>query len=288
MLLWLIPKISHSVVSILWYPAERVRVWMTESNSTLPMLLRERQELLEDIRRLEMKIATEQGTDSTIRRLQIENEQLRALVGAVPEERILARVVARPPQLPYDYVMIDRGARDGVLEGAPVFAGKDAVIGIITFVSERVSYARLVSDPAVTITVFIVGPNIFTIAEGLGNGVVRVRVPQGIIINKSDIVLLPAVDTGILGQIEEIVTSPTNPERHGYIVLPSNIQSLRYISVGAEPISTPDFSEVTSAIGNHLVDLLSVPVPPEFLVQPDVIAVPDNVAEISTVVNDNI
>lgn len=271
LLLWFFPRISTSMLTVFWYPAEQFRVWLAESDSSMSVLLRERQELTEQIRTLETHIATEQGTEGTIRRLQVENEQLRSLVGALPAERILARVVSRPPQLPYDLIMFDRGTRDGVVEGAPVFAGKDTVIGVVALVSERTSYAKLISDPQMVVTVFIVGPNIFTIAEGLGNGIVRVRVPQGVPINETDLVLLPAIDAGVIGSIEEVVTSPTDPERHGYISFPTNIQSLQYVSIGAEKISTPDFSDVVVSVNNQVSELLSVSVPPEILVQTDVI-----------------
>lgn len=270
---WFLPRITATATAVIWYPAEQIRIWIANSNNTLPLLLRDKQELLKTIHNLEIKIATEQGTESTIKRLQIENDQLRSLVGTLPAERILARVIARPPELPYDLLLFDRGSRDGVVEGAPVFAGKDTVIGVVSMVTEKTSYAKLISDPQVSVTVFLVGPNIFTLAEGLGNGVVRVRVPQGIKISEADIVLLPAVDSGVIGVIEKVVTSPTNPERHGYITFSTNIQSLQYVSIGSEAIITPDFSAVVSSISNQISELLSVSVPPELLIRPEVIDV---------------
>lgn len=255
-------------VALVWQPYEQVRIWLAESGSSLPVLLRDRNELIDQIRRLETQIQTEQGTESTIRRLEFENKQFRELLGAIPENRVLARVAARPPQLPYDVLMLDRGSVHGITVGAPVFSGRDTVIGLVSQVTPRASYVTLVSDPEVFVTVFVVGPNIFTVAEGMGNGVLRVRVPQGVALGVSDVVLLPAVDAGVLGSITEVVTTPTNPERHGYITFPHSLQSMQYVSVGGEPLLTPAFAEVEATIADDLMKRLELDVPPGLLVEP--------------------
>jgi len=271
-LLLLSPVFFSSLSRLFWYPAEQFRVWLTESQSALPTVWRDRQELLDEIRRLEIKIATEQGTDSTVRRLQVENDQFRALLGAETTARVVARVVARPPQLPYDLIMLDRGSVDGVQLNAPVFAGLDTVFGVVSQVNQNTSYVTPLSHPSLTFTVFIVGPNIFTVAEGLGGGVVRVRVPQGIAISKNDIVLLPAADAAIVGKIEEVRTTPTKPERHGYITFPQPLQSLPFVSVSSEPLVTPDFDVTKEEVFERVKEILTLAVPPDILVRPATIS----------------
>jgi len=268
LLFFLASQLLSPVVNLVLQPYEYVRIWLTKSNDSLPVVLRDRTELLDTIRQLEAARQLEQGTEGTIRRLQFENDQFRALLGALPENRVLARVVARPPQLPYDVLMLDRGASHGVQLGAPVFAGRDTVIGLVTHVTPRASYVTLVSDPSVSVTVFVIGPNIFTIAEGQGNGVLRVRVPQGEALSESNVILLPAVDAGVLGTITEVVTTPTNPERHGYITFPVSLQSLQYVSIAGAPLETPAFEAVEAAIVSDLMNRLELDVPPGLLVEP--------------------
>lgn len=261
-------KLFSGVAAVLFTPYEYTRIWLTESSGTLPVLLRDRNELLGQIRQLEATLQTEQGTEGTIRRLQFENEQFRELLGAIPDSRVLARVIARPPELPYDVLMLDRGSAHGVVQGAAVFAGRDTVIGLVSHVTTRASYVTLVSDPRISVTVFVIGPNIFTVAEGMGNGVLRVRVPQGISLSASNVVLLPAVDAGVLGTIAEVVTTPTNPERHGYITFPHSLQSMQYVSIAGAPLETPTFEAVEAAIVSDLMARLELDVPPGLLVEP--------------------
>jgi cell shape-determining protein MreC len=275
-LLWSLPRLSSSISGMFWYPSEKVRVWISDSNALLPSLIRDRKDLLNTITTLENIIDSGYLSDATTARLSAENDELRKLLMINPDERVFARVVARPPQLPYDLVMIDKGAADGIVEGVPVFYGKDTVIGIVVSVSEKVSYIRLTSDPGVKISVFILGPNIFTFAEGVGNGVVQVRVPQGIQIKEGDIVLLPAIDSGVIGVIDTIVTSPTDPVRSGYIVFPVNLQSIKFVSVGKSPLPSPDFSEIMSIVNNRVTESLQLPIPTDMLVQPDVVTIEEN------------
>jgi rod shape-determining protein MreC len=275
-LLWTLPRISGSIATVFWYPSEKVRIWISDSNALLPSLIRDRQDLLDTIVTLEKIIDSGYLSDATTARLYAENEELRELLLIRPEARVFARVVARPPQLPYDLVMVDKGFPDGVVEGAPVFYGKDTVIGIVESVSESASYIRLTSDPNVKISVFLMGPNIFTFAEGVGNGVVQVRVPQGIQIKEGDVVLLPAIDSGVIGIIDTIVTSPTDPVRSGYIVFPVNLQSISFVSIGTSPLPSPDFSEIMSIVNNRVNESLQLQIPAEVLVQPDVVTIEEN------------
>lgn len=275
-LLLLAPTLLGSLSRLVWYPAEQFRVWLNESQNSLPAIWRDRQALLDEIRNLETKIATEQGTDNTVRRLQVENDQLRSLLGTEISERIVSRVVARPPQLPYDLIMLDKGSVEGIELNAPVFAGQDTVFGLVSQVNQNTSYVTPLSHPSVTFTVFIVGPNIFTIAEGMGSGVIRVRVPQGITISENDIVLLSAADAAVIGQIQVVRTTPTKPERHGYITFPQPLQSLLYVSVAKKPLITPDYETAKEGVFERVREILTLSVPPELLVRPATIGDEEN------------
>jgi cell shape-determining protein MreC len=268
-LLYVVPQTLRFAVAVVWLPYDTVRTWVLESEQSLPVYLRERHELDSTIRQLEEELAAATGSDASFERLLRENEELRQLFGSLPESRLLARVVARPNQLPYDVIMIDRGANDGVILHAPVFTGQDQLIGVITNVLEKSAHATLVTTPGFLATAYVYGPNIFTTTEGMGSGVLRVRVPQGILLNEQDLVILPALDSGVFGVIDRVETSPTMPERYGYVIADTSLQSLRYVSIGREPITTNNFSEAQAVVADTTVRLLVVDVPPESLVTPE-------------------
>lgn len=265
----LVPKAVKGVVATLWYPLDVVRVWVAESGSSLPQYLRDRGALLSELESLKIKIATEQGTENTIKKLQVENDELRTLAGAVPDARILARVIGRPGTLPYDIVMLDRGSLHGITENAPVFLGADQVIGFVSKVNTKTSFVTLVTTPGFNSSAYVIGPNIYTFAEGMGSGVMRVRVPQGIMLRAGDLVLLPAIDSGVYGVVSYIETSATAAEQYGFVTTNIPTQSLYYVSVGKEGIVPHSFAEAEGLVTATKKSLFTVDVPLEFLVTPE-------------------
>jgi len=269
LLLYTVPQVVRFSVALVWLPYDTVRVWILESQDSLPTYLRERHVLDEKIRTLESTLAISRGTEQTIIKLERENNELRDLLGAVPESRVLARVLARPNQLPYDVLMIDRGLSDGVVLHAPVFTGRDQLIGVVTNIFDKTAHVTLVTTPGFSATAYVYGPNIYTTTEGMGSGVLRVRVPQGISLNEQDVVILPAIDSGIFGVIARVETSPTKPERYGYVIADTPLQSLQYVSVGREPIATNNFTEAQRVVTDTATRLFLVDVPVESLVVPE-------------------
>jgi cell shape-determining protein MreC len=279
-LLYVVPQAVRFMSALFWTPYDAVRVWVLQSESSIPVYLRDRHALDGQIGELESKLALLEGSDETLRKLKQENEELRGLLDAVPESRVLARVLARPSQLPYDVLMIDQGEQDGVVLHAPVFSGQDQVIGLVTKVFDKSAHVTLVTTPGFLATAYVYGPNIYTTTEGMGSGVLRVRVPQGIVLNEEDVVILPAMDSGVFGTIARVETSPTKPERYGYVIADTPLQSLQYVSVSREPAVTHSFIEAQAVVADTAVKLFTVDVPLESLVTPETFEGTSSIEEI--------
>ena len=269
LLFLLIPLVFRGIVATLWYPFDVVRVWVAESGSSLPQYLRDRSELVAQIEELQMTAATTRGDESTIKKLQIENDAFRTELGAVPEERLLARVVARPNQLPYDMLMLDRGRDNGVVENAPVFLGKDQVIGFVSTVHAKTSLVTLLTSPGFAASAYVFGPNIYTRTEGMGGGVLRVRIPQGILLQPHNLVMLPAIDSGVYGEVAYVEAAPSQPEQYGYVRTSIPLQSLYYVSIGREPMETHSFEETEALVARVESALFTVAIPESELVVPE-------------------
>ena len=262
----LLPSILHALGSALLYPIHTTRVWLAESSDSFPYYIREKRELIDEIQELEQQLASMRGPHLTTARLQEENRMLNEMIGlSDDQERIAGRVIAQPDQLPYDVLQIDIGARDGVQNNVPVYVGVDQIIGYVTHVADRYSFVSMVTSPGQRATAYILGPDVYATTEGVGGGVLRVRVPQGVPIAVDDPVVLPAVDSGIYGVISHIETTPTQPDQYGYVPLATSLQSLRYVSVGVRPIEAVDFSEIVERVAGIEADLLEIDVPSEFL-----------------------
>ena len=126
-----LPRFLMFAGQVVLYPVHSVHAWYQQSTARLPMYLKDQTELVNKITELENKLSVAESTNLTQQRLYEENMWLRQLLGVNPEERIAAAVIARPTELPYDLMQIDRGERDGIKVGAPVYIGIDNVIGSI-------------------------------------------------------------------------------------------------------------------------------------------------------------
>lgn len=261
------PFVSGFVASITT-PAYLLRSWFLESSATVPSYLRDRHALLTEIEKLNETIAASGGNTALITKLTAENAVLTNLaLNTVADERILAGVVARPPYLPYDAVMLDRGARDGVREGVIVYQSGDHAIGIVSRAYESTALVSLFSTPGIETTVFIVGPDIYTTAYGNGGGVVRVSVPQGILLTEGDVVLLPSLPGSIVGTISAIRSEATRPEQDAFIVGTLSMQSLRTVSVGTRVLEKISFDEAREALHSVRESYLKLDVPAGVLVE---------------------
>jgi cell shape-determining protein MreC len=237
-----------SISGVIASPFYTIRHYFETSEAALPAFVRSRTELLTQIQTLQEEIAGNTGADATLAYLMEENAELKALLAASTSPRILAGVIGRPPFTPYDTLIVDRGSLDGVVPYAPVFHGNGVAIGYVRSVFEKHAFVTLFSSPNVESTVYVFGPNLFTTGHGQGGGVIRLSVPQGVVIEKGNAVVLPSLDTGVLGTVDAVESNPTEPEQHAYVTLDVPIQSMRLLSIGTRPIESASFEEAVESV----------------------------------------
>lgn len=242
-----------------------VRNYFTHSTAVFPSYIRSRNELVSEIERLTDELASQSGDSATIARLSRENAELRGLVGDRPDTRILAGVLARPPMVPYDLLVIDRGTRDGILEGAIVYHTNNHAVGMVTRVYERNALVTLFSSSGVETSVYLYGPDIFAYAYGEGGGVIRISLPQGIEVHEGDPVVLPSLHMGDLGVVSRVVSLPTQPEQSAYVTFPVPLQSMRTVLVSGEAMVAVPFTELEPNV-RSMTEMFKVNLPETALV----------------------
>ncbi len=234
---WFISRISAAVL----YPFHASSAWIKSSDGMIPLYLRSRAELVKEVEAVRKVQASQVGTQLSIQRLLEENMQLRALTKSEQVgDRLIARVLDRPNHLPNDVIQIDQGSDHGVVIGAPVYNGIDGVVGLVIHTTKTYSFVDLFTSPGFLSTAYILGPNIFAPIEGVGGGVARVKLPQGVPIREGQLVIMPGVSSAIYGEIVSVQNEPTQPEQYGYVTPSQSINSLLYVTVGPETILNRD------------------------------------------------
>lgn len=250
-------------------PLYSLQTFFSSSSATLPVYLRGRTELLNEMADLKEKLSAYSGSSATINRLIVDNEEIRALASVRDTKRIIAGVIARPPRVPYDTLILDSGTSDGIQEGAVVYQAGELAIGFVSRVFPEISLVTLFSSPGVETTVYVFGPDIFTTAYGEGGGVMRISVPQGILLKEGDVVILPSLESGSVGVINKVSSTPTQPEQSGYVVASIPMQSLRLVGVSSRVATPASFDEALKQVQQEKTEFLKIDIPKEF--KPDAI-----------------
>jgi cell shape-determining protein MreC len=188
------------------------------------------------------------------------------MLGSSEEQRIVAGVIGRPPGVPYDQIYLDRGIRDGVKEGAYVYFGNDQVVGYVNRVFNESALVRLFSSPGFVATVYVLGPDIYTYARGVGGGVIEITVPQGINLAVGNTVILPTLTPAIVGGVHAVDAVSTEPEQRGYVISSVPIQEIRYVTVGDRVVEDISFTDAQQNVEDTVSSLFVIDVPDDILV----------------------
>lgn len=244
----LLPWLTHQAASIVVSPVAKTIHWFETSSASLPQYLRNRSELLQRISDLQNEIATMRADRYATTRLERENAELRELLNDAGDERVIAGVIGRPPALPYDVLLLDRGAEAGLVPGAPVYVGNQTVIGVVRSVAPTTAVVDLVTSPSFKSLVYIMGADIYANAVGVGSGQMVVGVPQGVPVAIDDIVIMPSVSPGVYGSVTHIEAEPTRAQQLVYVTTDTAINSLRLVTVATEPIADPKLDVITATV----------------------------------------
>ncbi|MCD5381214.1 MAG: hypothetical protein LR008_01410 [Candidatus Pacebacteria bacterium] len=259
----MIPKAISIVAATVMLPVHATNIWLESSSSLIPSFVRDRQSLEAEIKSLNNELIVSKSSSLTQQRMIDENNRLRHLLSVDGEARVAASVVARPDELPYDFLQIDRGSDHGIEVGSPVFVGPDIVIGLVVHTAAAYSFVEMITTAGFEATSFISGPNVVAVLEGLGGGVARVRVPQGIPLSVGNLVYLPSIEPGVFGRISRVENEPTQPEQYGYISPDIAISGLFQVSVG----KLSQISHSATEIDEQVIRIMNS----NLLIEPDVI-----------------
>lgn len=148
-----------------------------------------------------------------LKEAQIENETLReqlAFKKSVPNYRMLsAQVIGHDPTNLLQYLIIDRGAEDGIETGMPVVVA-EGLVGRIIEVSTNSSKVMLISNPSSSVSALIQRSRATGVIQGQGEYRLALRyIPQGDNVDAGDMVLTSGLGGNfpkrlVIGQVESV------------------------------------------------------------------------------------
>jgi cell shape-determining protein MreC len=188
--------------------------------------------LLKENDRLSAEVATLRLNKIDYDILLKENEDLKLQIGAsLRGTKIIAGVLSKPPQSPYDTFIIDANENSGVSVGDKVYASDSIILGYITTVSSKTSTVKLFSSGDQKQEAISSRTGASFVLEGSGGSNFQVEVPKEADILWGDIFLYPGINSSVLATVYFVDSSSQSSFKRVYLRIPTNALETKHVFI---------------------------------------------------------
>ena len=221
---------SSPVQKILWKTGERISVFF-ETIGEIKNLKKENEEL-------KLKIKELMAENVSLKELKKENEVLRKALNIGLEKEfqlIFSEVIGK--DISGDFLLINKGLKDGLENNLPVITQQKSLVGKISEVYENFSKVMLISDKKSSFDAKIIDIEVYGLIKGKGNLKINLELlPKDKEIKEGDRVVTSAIGgifpAGILvGEIEKVKKSDIKPFQEVEIKPTFDIKNLDFLFV---------------------------------------------------------
>ena len=211
-------------------------VWKAENfiaNSHFFEYFRSKQTLIDERVAMEQKLFLAGDLMAVNQTLQAENDSLKDLLGRkdVKLKTVLAAILVKPPQTPYDMLTVDVGANNNVKVGDKVMANDNVYIGDVTEVFPNSAKVSLYSTPGRKLSVMLGANSASVEAVGMGGGNFSIFLPREVEIKEGDVIVIPSVTTNVFGIVEKVNFKDKDSFQTVLFKSPVNISELKFVEV---------------------------------------------------------
>lgn len=153
-----------------------------------------------------------------------ENERLHRELGLRPLANLIsAKVMARPPEVPLDSLLIDKGSDDGLVEGDWVLVGERVLVGKLTKVYKNKATVVLNSFSGKLAYGYLERTNEPIEIKGVGGGSMQIRVPIDFDIALQDKVMVEGNRAYVLAVVKVVEEDQASGFKNILLALPTNV-----------------------------------------------------------------
>jgi rod shape-determining protein MreC len=224
---------SGGFFNFLGKPLWKIRNTVSSGISSSEYLVRTKKSVFTENEELNRRLVEQNLAMTDYQILKKDNEELKSLLGRVTTKNtfILANILVKPNQSPYDTLIIDVGSDVGLKEGDKVFANEVIPLGYISHVYDHTSLVSLYSNPGETTEAMIIGSNATVELVGRGGGNFEMTVPIDLESSKGTMVVFPGLSSEVVAIMDDVISNPTDPVKKVLLRSPANIQQLKWVEI---------------------------------------------------------
>lgn len=225
-------KPIKSFVSVVFFPFIKSGNFIYTNISKIPKFFYEKNSLIKENKDLYSKIENLYQNIYDYETLKYENEKLRQSLKLKPTGNFSSSfVLAKPPQIPLDSLLLDKGSEDGVREGDLIFSSEKILIGKIARISRKNSIVSLNSMAGLTSFGFVARTNEPVEIKGSGGGGIESIVPSDFDIQIGDRIIMQSYSNYLLGIVRSIEDNSVSGFKNILISLPTNIAKIDIVFI---------------------------------------------------------
>lgn len=196
------------------------------------MFFKSRNAIIEENRSLKQELHKQEEEIAYLAILQKEHDVLKAMYGRSEiDKRIIASVLATPPETPYDILILDAGSRNEVSPGNVVMSEGNIALGKVSEVNTNSSKIILFSSPGEKVKSFIERSTTSIPLVGRGGGSFEADVPQDTDIVVGDTLILSGLSFPIIGDVVEIDADVQSSFKKVLVRSAVNFSTIRFVEV---------------------------------------------------------
>ena len=225
---------SGPIKRVMFYMAEPL--WKFENsilNSSFFEYFKSKQVLIGERVAIEQKLFMAGNLLSINETLQNENEALKSLLNREDTKlkSILASVLVKPPQTPYDMLIVDIGEDYGIKVGDKVVANSNVFIGEVSEVFPSTVKIILYSTPGRKLSVVLGASSISVEAVGIGGGNFNIFLPREVEVKEGDVIVIPSITSNVFGVVEKVNFKDKDSFQTVFFKSPVNISELSFVEI---------------------------------------------------------
>jgi cell shape-determining protein MreC len=190
---WLLPKTFPYFAHVIATPVWKSGQYVANTASYAFRFLEPKQSILDENDGLRQRVAELERKEFSYISIANENQKLKNITEVGLANKMIVRVLAKPPVTPFDTLTVEKGG-DSLSLGDPVLSQEGYLIGEVSGIVSGDATVKMFSNPGTELPAYLDRNGIEVILVGDGGGNFSIELPKNVDIKDNDLIVSRVAD----------------------------------------------------------------------------------------------